>query len=175
MPPPCEIWMNLTYICSFAMLRSAILIKMEMFFSHFVGVAIHNPHSSSLNRLPKNVTTSAELICCTSPDKHLRDLYKYWGRFVLKLSPSVCFSRTWRLWWLTQSRAAFTPSVACRSSSLCLHSWITASLPARNWTPLFGNALWYASAQSKQQAGGFLHCAFVNKQLQTKNSLTSSN
>lgn len=52
------------------------------------------------------------------------------------LSFIVC--RTWRPWWLTQSRAASTPSEACRSSSPCLHSWITANRPAMSWTPLSG-------------------------------------
>lgn len=51
---------------------------------------------------------------------------------------SVGFGRMWRLWWLTQSRAAYTPSEACRSSFLSLHSWIIASPPATSWTPLSG-------------------------------------
>lgn len=52
--------------------------------------------------------------------------------------PCVRVGRTWRPWWLTQSRVAYTPSGACRFSSLCLHSWITASPLATSWTPPSG-------------------------------------
>lgn len=51
----------------------------------------------------------------------------------------VC--RMWRPWWLTQSRVASTPLEASKSSSPCLHSWITASRPATSWTPLSGKHL----------------------------------
>lgn len=156
-PPPCEIWMNLTYIYSFAMLTSAILIKMEMFFSPFVGVAIYNPDPQQTPQECHNFYSTDLLVwiniraTCTNTEVVL-----CWS------SAPLCVSL---------GREGCGDSLSPERHSL--HRWragplpfvCTAGLPPA-FQPGTGHLCLVMPYDIQVQAGGFLHCAFVNKRLQ---------